>query len=118
MGKADRQESQNMMNRRVSSYMLLIAIFIALSFEVSASGNRKLNQGPIITQPGPPGPQALPPQTAPPLPDGNAGLLPGYLRGETGLVINSPIDPRNLITPVQSIGLYVGQVGVGAYGSL
>lgn len=55
--------------------------------------------------------QAAPPQTAPPLPPGNVGLLPRFLRGEQGLVLNSPIDPAHFITPLQSVGLYVGRVG-------
>jgi len=75
----------------------------------------------LMQAPGPPGPQAAPPQAAPPLPPGSgpeAGLLPRFLQGEKGLVINSPIDPANLITPIQSLGWYGGRVGPGAYGSL
>ena len=64
---------------------------------------RKLLQSPA-------GPQAAPPQTAPPLPP-PAGLLPAFLRGETGLVINLPIQPSSLMTPAQSLGFYVGAPG-------
>ena len=49
---------------------------------------------------------------------GDVGLLPKFLAGESPLYIESPIDPANFITPVQSLGFYVGRVGPGAYGSL
>mmetsp|Transcript_5160 Transcript_5160/g.18106 ORF Transcript_5160/g.18106 Transcript_5160/m.18106 type:complete len:105 (+) Transcript_5160:174-488(+) len=92
----------------------LLGVLLALAVgSAQALENRK-----VLQAPGPPGPQAAPPQTAPPLPPGNVGLLPRFLRGEQGLVLNSPIDPAHFITPLQSVGLYVGRVGPGAYGSL
>mmetsp|Transcript_11905 Transcript_11905/g.22299 ORF Transcript_11905/g.22299 Transcript_11905/m.22299 type:complete len:100 (-) Transcript_11905:1254-1553(-) len=90
----------------------ILELIILLSL-VSAASARQLFQ-----VPGPPGPQAAPPQVAPPLPPGDVGLLPKFLAGESPLYIESPIDPANFITPVQSLGFYVGRVGPGAYGSL
>mmetsp|Transcript_13774 Transcript_13774/g.31495 ORF Transcript_13774/g.31495 Transcript_13774/m.31495 type:complete len:154 (+) Transcript_13774:337-798(+) len=98
----------------LAALALQALVAVAMIASVADGGtltDPSLSSRKLLQAPGPPGPQAKPPQQAPPLPPGDAGLLPAFLAGETGLVIESPIDPATLLTPVQSIGFYVGNVG-------